>query len=143
MPVPAGGGPDPLALFTLEQFDAWVQGTVPPATGSLILDLVTTAIRGVIGADRYDALTDLTPLMLVALDVARRMWRNADGRRSATRQLDDWSTTVTYASETMQPPTLTDADIAAIWAALGVRHKGAFTIRPAYTPDCTPRRWAT
>jgi hypothetical protein len=131
MPGPAGGGPEPLALFTLAELDAWAQTTIDPGTGALVLELVTTAIRGIIGADRYDALTDLAPLKLVALDVARRMIRNADGRRSTAHQIDDYSETVTYASETLQPPSLTDADIDAIWVALGVRRGGAFTIRPA------------
>lgn len=139
MPSPAGGyTAEVLALFTLEELDAWVQATVAPATGALVLELVTTVIRNEIGADRYDALTDLSPLKLIALDVARRMQRNADGRRSTSEQIDDYTTTVTYASETLQPPVLTSDDIDGIWRALGVRRTGAFTIRPSYVAD---RRW--
>jgi hypothetical protein len=143
MPVPAGGDPELAGLFTLEELDAWAQTTVGAATGALVLDLVTTAIRGEVGADRYDALEDLTPLKLVALDVARRMIRNADGRRSTQKQLDDYSTTVTYATETLAAPYLTEDDIARIWAALGVKPRGAFTIRPYGEPATTAayRRW--
>jgi hypothetical protein len=134
VPVPAGGG-DEVGLFTLDELNAYVQATVPAATAALVLELVTAAIRGEVGASRYDALTDLTPLKLIALDLARRMQRNADGRRSTARQLDDFSTTVTYATETLQTPDLTDADIERIWRALGVRTAGAFTIRPTGVPD--------
>lgn len=140
MPVPAGGI-DELGLFTLDELNAYVQAVVPEATAQLVLDLVTTAIRTEVGASRYDALEDLTPLKLIALDLARRMQRNADGRRSTSRSLDDWSTTVTYAIETLETPDLTQADIDAIWRALGVRRGGAFTIRPQGQPDLRRPVW--
>lgn len=117
-------------LFTLPELDAWAQTTVPEATGTLVRELVTTLIRSEVGADRYDALVDLSPLKPIALDVARRMIRNADGRRSVASQIDDYSETVTYASETLAAPYLTDDDVARIWAIFGVRRSGAFTIRP-------------
>src|SRR3954467_5147134 len=104
MPVPAGGDDGTLGLFTLEELDAYVQASVPAATGTLVLELITTAIRTEIGSTRYAALEDLSPLKFIALAVARRMQRNADGRRSVARQLDDFSTTVTYATETLQTP---------------------------------------
>jgi hypothetical protein len=138
MPVPAGGGDDPLVLFTQPELVLWAPSAgVNEATYNLVLELVTTAIRGEVGASRYDALTDLAPLKLLALDLGRRMLRNAAGMRSETRQLDDFSKTVTYASETLQPPDLTEADIERLWRVLGVRTAGAFTIRPAGTPDCS------
>jgi hypothetical protein len=114
---------------------------VPAATGTLVLELITTAIRTEIGSTRYDALEDLSPLKFIALDVARRMQRNADGRRSVARQLDDFSTTVTYATETLQTPDLTEDDIERIWRALGLRTPGAFTIRPTGASDRSPY-WA-
>lgn len=143
MPVPAGGDPELAGLFALEELDAWAQTAVGPATGQLVLDLVTTAIRSEVGAEKYDAIEDLTPLKLVALDVARRMIRNADGRRSTQKQLDDYSTTVTYATETLAAPYLTADDVERIWAALGVKQSGAFTIRPYGEPATTSacRRW--
>jgi hypothetical protein len=141
MPVPAGGDDGTLGLFTLPELDSWAQTTIPEPTGTLVLELVTTTIRTEVGAERYDALEDLTPLKLVALDVARRMIRNADGRRSYARQLDDFSTTVTYATETLASPDLTEDDIDRIWRALGLRTAGAFTIRPAGASDRSPY-WA-
>jgi hypothetical protein len=141
MPVPAGGDDGTLGLFALEELDAYVQASVPAATGALVLELITTAIRTEIGSARYDALEDLSPLKFIALDVARRMQRNADGRRSVARQLDDFSTTVTYATETLQTPALTEDDIERIWRALGLRTAGAFTIRPAGASDRSPY-WA-
>jgi hypothetical protein len=141
MPVPAGGDDGTLGLFTLEELDAYVQASVPAATGTLVLELITTAIRTEIGSTRYDALEDLSPLKFIALDVARRMQRNADGRRSVARQLDDFSTTVTYATETLQTPDLTEDDIERIWRALGLRTPGAFTIRPTGASDRSPY-WA-
>lgn len=141
MPVPAGGGDDPLVLFTLAELDAWTPGTtISEAAGALYLELVTTAIRGVVGADRYDALTDLSPLKLIALNLAKPMARNAEGKRSTSRQIDDYTETDTYATETLDPPALTDDDVDAIWRALGVRRGGAFTIRPAGTP-AVARSW--
>jgi hypothetical protein len=141
MPVPAGGS-DELFLFTLEELDAWAQTDVSDATGELVRGLVTTAIRGYVGATTYDALTDLTPLKLVALDLARRMVRNADGKRSTSRQIDDYTETDTYAAETLTSVDLTDDDRARIDLALGLTPPAAaFTIRPAGTPDlCGTRR---
>ncbi len=139
------GGPvdDRMLLFTKAQLVKWAPFAVIDAdTYDLALDLVRTAIRGAIGAERYDALTDLTPLRLVALDLARRMLRNTDGRRSTSRQIDDYTENVTYASETLEPPRLTDQDVEDLWKALGVRTSGAFTIRPAGVPDNTFRPWA-
>lgn len=136
MPVPAGGGDAPIVLFTQDELVLWARPTtVDAATYALTLELVTAAIRGEVGAARYDALDDLLPLKLLALDLARRMLRNAAGLRSETRQLDDWSKTVTYASETLQAPDLTADDLDRLWRALGVRRAGAFTIRPTGAPD--------
>lgn len=130
-------------LFTLPELDAWAQTTVPVATGTLVRELVTTLIRSEVGADRYDALSDLSPLKPIALDVARRMIRNADGRRSVASQIDDYSETVTYASETLAAPYLTDDDRARIWVIFGVRRSGAFTIRPGTdVAACAGSWWA-
>lgn len=137
MPVPAGGTDEGLVLFTPEELDAWTGKSIAEATGLLVLELVTAAIRNAVGAVRYDALTDLSPLKQIALELARRMTRNVDGRRSVSRQIDDYTETDTYASETLQSPVLTADDLDQIWLALGLgtRRPGAFTIRPAYTPD--------
>ncbi|GIF08662.1 fibronectin type III domain-containing protein [Actinoplanes siamensis] len=130
-------------LFTLPELDAWVQTAVPAATGQLVLELVTTEIRGYVGPARFDALPSLAPLKRVALDLARRMVRNAAGLRSTSRQIDDYTQTDTWATETLQAAELTDDDRAAIDRALGDdRPSGAFTIRPTGRPDRGPwRRW--
>lgn len=142
MPVPAGGGDDPIVLFTQPELVLWAPTAgVNEATYQLVLELVTTAIRGEVGAARYDALDDLTPLKLIALDLARRMLRNAAGLRSTSRAVDDYTETDTFATETLQPPDLTTDDIDRLWRALGVRTAGAFTIRPAGTPDLCPGRY--
>lgn len=120
--------PDP--LFTLPELDAYTQSTVPADTGALVLALVTIAIRSEVGADTYDALTDVSPLKPIALDLARRMLLNPGGIRSTSRQIDDYTETNTYASETLLPADLTEADRDRIRRALGLRTSGAFTIRP-------------
>lgn len=127
----------PPPLFTLPELDAYTQSTVPEATGTLALALVTTLIRTEVGAATYDALTDVTALKPVALDVARRMLLNPGGQRSTSRQLDDYTETVTYASETLMAAAgLTDNERDRIRDALGLRPVGAFTIRPA--APCRP-----
>lgn len=117
-------------LFTLPELDAYTQQTVPADTGALVLSLVTIAIRSEVGADTYDALTDVTPLKPIALDLARRMLLNPGGIRSTSRQVDDYTETSTYASETLLPADLTEADRDRIRRALGLAPSGAFTIRP-------------
>ena len=136
MPSPAGSGDEQLVLFTQAELSLWAQfATVDEDTYTLILTLVTTAIRGVVGGAVYDALDDLSPLKLVGLSLARRMLRNADGKRSTTRQIDDYSETDTFAGETLESPDLTDDDIDRILKALGLAPAGAFTIRPFGQPD--------
>lgn len=128
-------------LFTLPELDAYTQSTVPEATGTLALALVTTLIRNEVSAATYDALADVAPLKPIALDVARRMLLNPGGQRSTSRQLDDYTETVTYASETLlAAAALTDDERDRIRAALGLTPSGAFTIRPGGSPPdrCRP-----
>ena len=126
-------------LFTLPELDAYTQSTVPADTGTLVLALVTVMIRAEVGAEAYDALPDVSPLKPVALDLARRMLLNPGGIRSTSRQVDDYTETSTYASETLLPADLTEADRDRIRRALGLWTSGAFTIRPAGAPDpCRP-----
>ncbi|MGI5144797.1 hypothetical protein ACQEVC_45520 [Plantactinospora sp. CA-294935] len=125
--------PDP--LFTLPELDAYTQQTVPPATGALVLALVTTLIRNEVGPTVYDALTDVSMLKPVALDVAKRMLLNPGGMRSRSRQIDDYTETNTYASETLSGIGLTDAEREQIRDALGLGTSGAFTIRPYGAPS--------
>lgn len=119
-------------LFTLPELDAWTQTAVPVATGTLVRELVTTLIRSEVGAARYDALTDLSVLKPVALDVARRALANPGGVRS--EQVDDYS--VTYATEFVGGAALTEAERRLVRAAAGLTSSGAFTIRPAAPRYC-------
>lgn len=141
------GGPGEVLrrLFTLPELVKWAPfATVDEGTYDLVLQLITTEIRREVGPVRYDAITDLSPLKLFALDVAKRMVRNTDGKRSTSRQIDDYTETDTFATETLGSPDLTEADVERLWAALGERTAGAFTIRPAGAPDpvCRGRsRW--
>lgn len=118
-------------LFTLWELDAYPPATtIPPATAVLALELATAEIRSVVGADRYDALEDLSPLKGVALALARRMVDNPGGRRSTSRQIDDYTETDTWASESLAPAELTDGEVERIRRAVGLSPAGAFTIRP-------------
>lgn len=128
-------------LFTQAELVAWAQEPVSTDTGALVLELVTIAIRGAVGAARYDALTDVSPLKLVALDLARRMVWNARGKRSESHQIDDYTETVTYASETLEAPDLTDDDRERILRALGGRPSAAFSIRPGAPIGRHHGRW--
>ncbi|MEU4570836.1 hypothetical protein [Micromonospora sp. NPDC023956] len=121
----------PADLFTPAELAAYPPPVdVPEETAALVLALVTAEIRGVVGDDRYDALTDVSALKPVALALARRMVDNPGGVRSRARQLDDYSETDTYASESLVPAELTDSEIDRIRRAVGLSPAGAFTIRP-------------
>ncbi|MFY1588989.1 hypothetical protein ACN267_31365 [Micromonospora sp. WMMD734] len=117
-------------LFTLEQLASYMQQDLDQASAELARALTTALIRAEVGAARYDALTDLSPFLPVALEVARRTLLNPAGIRS--EQIDDYS--VTYAAEVIGGPALTESERAQVLAAAGIRASGAFTIRPAGTP---------
>ena len=117
-------------LFTLEQLASYMQSDLDTASADLALSLATALIRGEVGAARYDALTDLSPLLPVALEVARRVLLNPTGVRS--EQIDDYS--VTYATEFVGGAVLTDAERAQVRRLLGLAPRGAFTITPAGSP---------
>jgi hypothetical protein len=119
-------------LFTLDELQAYPPPTeVPQATYELVLSLVTSEIRGVVGGARYDALTDVSALKGVALALARRMADNPAGLRSRSRSIDDYTETDTWASEALAPAELTDGEIERIRRAVGLTPAGAFSIRPA------------
>jgi hypothetical protein len=67
-------------LFALEQLAAYMQSDLDTASASLARDLATALIRAEVGAAYFDALLDLTPLLPVALEVARRSMLNPGGR---------------------------------------------------------------
>lgn len=121
-------------LFELPELVSWLQ--VPEfdtATATLVRDLVTSEIRAHVGSSTYDALTDLSPYKAIALAAAKRAVLNPSGLRST--QIDDYSET--FATETLGDVELTEAEQNRIDRILG-RAGGAFSIRPAGTPDSTP-----
>lgn len=130
-------------LFTQAELEAYPPPvTVPAATAELVLTLVTTEIRRVVGGDRYDALTDVSALKGVALALARRMVDSPGGLRSRQRQVDDYSETDTYATESLAPAELTAGEIDRIRNAVGLASaSAAFTIRPS-APAVDRRRAA-
>lgn len=128
-------------LFTKPELEAYPPPVaVSPATADLVLALVTAEIRRVVGAARYDQLTDLTPLKGVALSLARRMVDHPAGRRSTSRSIDDYTETDTWAAESLGPAELTASEEERIRDAVGLSPSGAFTIRPKAQPyrPCPP-----
>ncbi|RAO26477.1 hypothetical protein PSN13_06505 [Micromonospora saelicesensis] len=124
-------------LFELTQLASYMQTSeLDSASGALARDLVTILIRNEVGATRYDALVDLTPFLPVALDVASRILDPNKGKKSTTRQIDDYSETDSYASDSPGAPELTESEAARVRAAAGLSSSGAFTIRPAAPAGC-------
>jgi hypothetical protein len=128
------------ALFAKTELEAYPPPvTVETATADLVLALVTAEIRGEVGAAKYDALADVSALKGIALSLARRMIDHPGGRRSTSRQIDDYTETDTFAVESLGPAELTDGEIDRIRRMFGLEPTGAFTIRPAApTPPCVP-----
>ncbi|PWR08579.1 hypothetical protein DKT68_15290 [Micromonospora acroterricola] len=127
-------------LFELEQLASYMQTDgLDAASAALARDLAAALIRAEVGAARYDALSDLSPFLPVALEVARRVLLNPGGVRS--EQVDDYS--VTYATEFVGGAALTESEAARVRAAAGMASSGAFTIRPAapVQPVRCARRW--
>ncbi|WP_329013212.1 hypothetical protein OG271_03990 [Micromonospora rifamycinica] len=118
-------------LFELTQLASYMQQDLDQASAELARALTTALIRAEVGATRYDALTDLSPFLPVALEVARRVLLNPAGIRSES--IDDYQ--VTYAAEVLGGAALTESERAQVLAAAGIRVSGTFTIRPAGTPD--------
>ncbi len=126
-------------LFTIPELVSYLQ--VPEfdtATATLARDLVTIAIREHSGPTTYDALdaAGLLPFKPIALAAAKRIVQNPEGLRSRARQIDDYSETDTYATESLAEAELTEAEKARIDVILG-RSAGAFTIRAAAEPFVT------
>lgn len=122
--------PDLVSFLQVPEFDTY--------TATLVRRLVTAEIRREVGPATYDALTDLSSFEGLALTVAKRAVLNPAGLRSVARQVDDYSRTDTYATETLGDVELTDAEKARIDRILG-RNAGAFTVRPYGQPDtCFP-----
>lgn len=122
--------PDLVSLMQVPQFDTY--------TATLVRRLVTKEIRREVGPAVYDAMADVSDFEGLALAVAKRSVLNPAGMRSIARQVDDFSRTDTFATETLLDVELTEADKERISQILG-RATGAFTVRPYGQPDtCFP-----
>lgn len=117
-------------IFTLEELVSYLQ--IPEFdtfTATLARELATTKIRYAAGARLYDALTDLSPLRPIALDLAKRIVTNPEGLRSSS--IDDYSET--YATETIGSD-LTATEIAEVRRIAG--RSSGFSIRPQPPTQC-------
>lgn len=126
-------------LYELTELASYMQTDLDEATATLNRLLVTAEFRRAVGRTRWDAATvdQLADLKGLALEIAKRMTLNPDGKRS--EQIDDYS--YTNATETFGGLSLTDAERNAVRAVFGLR-SGAFSITPAApTPYCPPTRW--
>ncbi len=126
-------------LFDLPELVSYAQvPQMDTATITLVRELVTIAIREAVGPSAYDLMdaAALRSFKPIALDVARRAAWNASGLRSTSRQIDDYTETDTYASETLAGVVLTADELSRIDRVLG--RGGAFTVRPLAEPFVTP-----
>ena len=122
-----------MALYTIEEFASYVQSDVDTYTATLLRDLVTGLIAGVVG-DSFDPDAGTVTQKAVALEAARRAYQNPNGITSTTVSIDDYSRTDRW-------------ELARLAARLGVfitedekadlRGGAAFTITPYYEPPAT------
>jgi predicted GNAT family acetyltransferase len=118
-----------MALFAKDQLAAYLQvdvALIADATYEVIELKIRTEIINLIGQARFDA-TDETKFFSVALDMAKRLYQNASGLRSEQATIDDYTRTLTYASETVVPFEASIDEQRRIRRAAGL--KNAFTIR--------------
>ena len=117
-----------MALFTKEQLAAYLDkdvSAISDARYEVLEQKIRTEIINIVGQTRFDS-TDEGRFFSVALDMAKQMGMNPDGLRSHQESIDDWSTTDTYAAETIGDFEATQTDIRRIRKAAGM--KNAFSI---------------
>jgi len=117
-----------MALFSREDLAAFLQvdpSVIDEGTYLLLERKVRVEIINVIGQARFDA-TDEGRFFSVALDMAKRMYQNASGLRSEQATIDDYTRTLTYASETVTSFEVSGDEQRRIRRAAGL--KGAFSI---------------
>ena len=91
-----------MALFELTELASWpAMSDIDTATATLIRELVTAQVRNAAGHRRFDALTDMSALKPIALDLAGRMLDNPQGLRSHQEQVGAVSETNTYSTEAL------------------------------------------
>jgi hypothetical protein len=117
-----------MALFTKEQLAAYLQkdvSEISDGTYEVLEQKIRVEIINIIGQARFDS-TDELRFFSVALDMAQQMGLNPSGLRSVQESIDDWSTTETYAAETVGEFDATTGMIRRIRKAAGM--KNAFSI---------------
>jgi hypothetical protein len=111
-----------MALFTKDDLAAFLQvdpSDVAEGTYLLLERKIRVEIVNVIGQDKFDAAGEAV-FFSVALDMAKRMYQNASGLRSEQATIDDYTRTLTYASETVAPFETTADDRRRIRRAAGL-----------------------
>lgn len=118
-----------MALFTKDDLAAYLQvaaSTITDATYTLIEKKIRVEIVNLIGQTRFDAAGEAV-FFSVALDMAKRLFQNAAGLRSEQATIDDYTRTLTYASETVVPFEASRDEQRRIRKAAGM--KAAFSVR--------------
>ncbi|MET7395615.1 hypothetical protein ABZS66_19205 [Dactylosporangium sp. NPDC005572] len=117
-------------LFELTELASYLQQDLDASSATLARELTTTGIRLVVGPARWAALTtgQATDLKGLALDIARRLYLNAEMRRS--ERIDDYE--YTNATETLGDTELDEDEKDRVRRIFGMRTSGgAYTITPA------------
>jgi hypothetical protein len=97
-------------IYTLDEFDAYLQATANETTATLLRELVTGLIEDIDGRDYSELATTATyTTKSIALEAAARAYRNPEGLTSYT--IDDY--TARRDTQNAAPPGLylTDAEI--------------------------------
>src|SRR4051794_37048770 len=117
-----------MAFATAEQLASYLQvAEVDTYTAELVLDMASDAIRAVARDDTLDTPTAPLELTRICLQAAARGYQNPQGLRTQARQVDDYSETDTYATETLAASVeLTLQERADVLGAVG--STSAFTI---------------
>lgn len=123
-------------LYELTELASYMQTDLDEATAELNRQLVTAEFRRIVGRTRWTAATaeQYEDMKGLALDVAKRVTLNPDGKRSES--IDDYS--YTNAAETIGGIELTESEERRLLRIFGIRRSGAFTITPAAPARCWP-----
>jgi hypothetical protein len=117
-----------MALFTKDDLAAFLQvdpSSIDEGTYTLLERKIRVEIINLIGQSRFDSAGEAV-FFSVALDMAKRMYTNASGLRSTQETIDDYTRTLTYASETVTSFEVSEDERRRIRRAAGL--KGAFSI---------------
>jgi hypothetical protein len=118
-----------MALFSREDLAAFLQvdpSAIDEGTYLLLERKVRVEIINLVGQTRFDTAGE-APFFSVALDMAKRLYQNASGLRSEQKTIDDYTQTLTYASETVAPFDTSADEQRRIRRAAGM--KSAFSVK--------------